>query len=62
MENQQFDITTYVKQMALLLDLQLQDEYVDGVVENFARIKVIAQVVNEFPLPEDVEIAPVFEP
>jgi hypothetical protein len=48
--------------MALLLDLQLRDEYRDGVVANFERIKAIAQVVNEFPLPEDVEAAPTFEP
>lgn len=53
---------SYVEEMALLLDLQLGDEYVDGVVQNFERIKAIAQLVNEFPLPEDVEPAPVFEP
>ncbi|MDJ0617156.1 MAG: DUF4089 domain-containing protein [Calothrix sp. MO_192.B10] len=62
MINKEFDTTTYVKQMASLLDLQLPDEYVDGVVANFDRIRVIAQVVNEFPLPEEVEAAPVFEP
>ena len=62
MTDTQFDTTTYVKQMALLLDLQLPDEYIDGVVENIDRIRVIAQVVNEFPLAEEVEAAPVFEP
>ncbi|WP_088242993.1 DUF4089 domain-containing protein [Calothrix rhizosoleniae] len=62
MTDTQFDTTTYVKQMALLLDLQLPDEYIDGVVENFDRIRVIAQIVNEFPLAEEVEAAPVFEP
>ncbi|MDB9344401.1 DUF4089 domain-containing protein [Nodularia spumigena CS-586/05] len=53
---------SYVEEMALLLGLQLGDEYVDGVVQNFEIIKAIAQLVNEFPLPEDVEPAPVFEP
>lgn len=53
---------SYVEEMALLLGLQLGDEYVDGVVQNFERIKAIAQLVNEFPLPEEVEVAPVFVP
>jgi hypothetical protein len=62
MENQGFDVGEYVKQMALLLDLEMRDEYRDGVVANFERIKAIANLVNSFPLPEDIEVAPVFEP
>ncbi|QSJ17911.1 DUF4089 domain-containing protein [Nostoc sp. UHCC 0702] len=62
MEGLEFEAGEYVDQMALLLDLQLRDEYRDGVVANFERIKAIAQLVNSFPLPEDVEAAPVFEP
>ncbi|RCJ30021.1 hypothetical protein A6770_21245 [Nostoc minutum NIES-26] len=62
MESQEFNVGEYVDQMSLLLDLQLRDEYRDGVVTNFERIKAIAQLVNSFPLPEDVEAAPVFEP
>ena len=62
MTEKQFDAATYVKQMALLLDLQLPDEYHDGVVANFERIRVIAKIVNECPLPEEVEAAPIFEP
>ncbi len=62
MENEQFDVTEYVEQMALLLDLQLRDEYRDGVVANFERIRAIAHMINSFPLPEDVEVAPVFTP
>jgi len=56
------DVGEYVDQMALLLDLELRDEYRDGVVANFERIRANASVVNEFPLAEDVEVAPVFEP
>ena len=52
----------YVDLMALLVGLQLRDEYREGVVENFERIRAIAQVVNEFPLPDNIEAAPVFEP
>lgn len=62
MENKGFDVGEYVDLMALLLDLQLRDEYRDGVVANFERIMAIAQVVNEFSLPEDIEAAPTFEP
>ncbi|MBC1215597.1 DUF4089 domain-containing protein [Trichormus variabilis ARAD] len=52
----------YVEQTALLLDLPIKNEYRDGVVANFERIRAIAQLVNSFPLPEAIEPAPVFEP
>lgn len=58
----EFDVGEYVDLMALLMDLRLRDEYRDGVVANFERIKAIAQVVNSFELPDDVETAPIFEP
>ncbi|BBD66175.1 hypothetical protein NIES4072_01460 [Nostoc commune NIES-4072] len=59
---ERFNVDEYVDLMALLLDLQLRDEYRDGVVANFERISAIANLVNSFPLPEDIEVAPVFEP
>lgn len=62
MESQDFNVVEYVNQMALLLDLQIIDEYQDGVVANFERINAIANLVNSFPLPEDIEVAPIFEP
>ncbi|MCC5608238.1 DUF4089 domain-containing protein [Nostoc sp. CHAB 5834] len=62
MRREEFDVGEYVDQMALLLDLQLRDEYRDSVVENFERIRAIANLVNSFPLAEDIEVAPVFEP
>ncbi len=58
MESQSFNVGEYVDQMALLLDLQLRDEYRDGVVANFERIKTIAYLVNSFPLPEDIDATP----
>ncbi|MGI8503895.1 MAG: DUF4089 domain-containing protein [Hassallia sp.] len=58
----EFDVGEYVDLMGLLMDLRLRDEYRDGVVTNFERIKAIAQVVNSFELPDDVEAAPIFEP
>ncbi|BAU07542.1 hypothetical protein FJSC11DRAFT_2356 [Fischerella thermalis JSC-11] len=62
MDNQGLNVGEYVDLMALLVDLRLRDEYRDGVVANFERIRVIAQLVNSFPLPDDIEVAPVFEP
>ncbi|MBE8992664.1 DUF4089 domain-containing protein [Nostoc sp. LEGE 12450] len=62
MRREGFDVGEYVDLMALLLDLQLRDESRDGVVANFERISAIANIVNSFPLPEDIEVAPVFEP
>jgi Asp-tRNA(Asn)/Glu-tRNA(Gln) amidotransferase C subunit len=62
MEDMSFNVGEYVDQVALLLDLQLRDEYRDGVVANFERIMAIANLVNEFPLTEEIETAPVFEP
>jgi hypothetical protein len=62
MRRKVFDVGEYVDQMALVLDLQLRDEYRDGVVANFERIRAIANLVNSFPLPEDIEVAPAFEP
>ncbi|MCC5601740.1 DUF4089 domain-containing protein [Nostoc favosum] len=62
MRREGFNVGEYVDQMALLLDLEIRDEYRDGVVANFERISAIANLVNSFPLAEDIEVAPVFEP
>ncbi|BAZ29787.1 hypothetical protein NIES4074_22340 [Cylindrospermum sp. NIES-4074] len=62
MEDKAFDAGLYVDQVSLLLDLPIKSEYRDGVVANFERIMAIANLVNSFPLPEDIEAAPVFEP
>ncbi len=62
MDKPVFNTQEYVKQMSVLLDLQIKDEYQNGVVANFERIQVIAELVNSFPLPEEIEIAPVFQP
>ncbi|MBW4678472.1 MAG: DUF4089 domain-containing protein [Desmonostoc geniculatum HA4340-LM1] len=62
MQDRGFDVGEYVKQMGLLLDLEVRDEYFDGVVANFERIKAIANLVNSFPLAEEIEVASIFEP
>lgn len=57
-----FEPDLYVEQMSQILDLQLDPEYYPGVVKNFTTICAIAKLVTDFPLPEDIEAAPVFEP
>ncbi len=56
------DLSTFVDQAALLVGLPIPTEYRQGVIDNFERIAAIAQLVTEFPLPEETEIAPIFEP
>lgn len=62
MPEESLNIAQYVEQTAQLIDLPLAPEYRLNVVENFAKIAAIATLVVEFPLPEDIELAPVFEP
>lgn len=62
MTEKTFDVTEYVDQMASLLDLPIHPEHRPSVIENFARTMAIAQLVTDFPLPDDIEAAPVFEP
>jgi hypothetical protein len=56
------DIEQYVEQMALVLDLSLDPSHKPGVVDNMTRTAAIAQLVLEFSLPPDLEVAPVFQP
>ena len=62
MENNNLQIQEYVHQMSLLLDLPINDEYKNSVIANFEKIKDIAEIVNNFPLPVSIVIAPIFEP
>jgi hypothetical protein len=56
------DIAQLVDVTAALVDLPLQPEHRPGVVANFDRIVTLAQLVMDFPLPPEIEAAPVFEP
>lgn len=55
-------VAAYVDQAAAITGLPIPPEYHASVVENFERIAAIAQLVLDFPLPEETEIAPVFVP
>ena len=56
------NLDDYIEQMSAMLDLPIDPEYRPSVVKNFASICAIATLVTDFPLPEDIEAAPVFEP
>ena len=62
MDEQPINITTYIQQTAQLLNLPLAPEHQPGVVENFSKIAAIAALVTEFPLPDTIAPAPVFQP
>ncbi|MCU0523874.1 MAG: DUF4089 domain-containing protein [Elainella sp. Prado103] len=51
-----------VDRMAKILDIPLDPEHRPGVIANLQRTAAIAQLVMEFPLPETIEIAPIFDP
>ncbi len=57
-----FNSSEYVNQAAAIVGLPIPAEYHASVVDNFERIAAIAQLVLDFPLPEDTEVAPVFDP
>lgn len=62
MINQDFDVNEYVEQMSMLLNMPIKEEYKIGIIANFEKIKSIAEIVNNFTLTEEIEVAPIFEP
>ncbi len=62
MTESQFDPAAYVDAAAALIGLPIPADYHQNVVANFERIHTVAQLFLDFPLPEETEIAPVFEP
>lgn len=55
------EVKVYIEQTAKLLDLPIPKECEQGVIDNFIRMQAIAALVTEFPLPDDIETAPVFQ-
>jgi hypothetical protein len=56
------DLGAYVDEAAKLIDLPIAAEHRPGVIQFVGVIMGAAAAVMEFPLPDDVEGAPVFEP
>ena len=44
------------------MGLHLTPEQREGVIKNLVTTFAVARLVMEFPLPDDVDAAPVFEP
>jgi hypothetical protein len=60
--NENVDVSAFVDSMAKLVEMPIPEEYREGVIANFERIQAIAQLVMNFPLSEEVEAAPTFDP
>lgn len=56
------NIPKYIDQTAELIDLKIAPEYREGVISNLEQIAKLAELVNEFPLTYEIEIAPIFDP
>ena len=62
MNNSELIITKYVEQTSILINLPIPLEYQAGVIKNFQSIQTIAELVNQFSLPEEIESAAIFQP
>ena len=62
MSDQPFDAEAFVDAAAALIGLPIDPAHRPGVVLNMERIAQMAALVMEFPLPDEIEPAPVFRP
>lgn len=62
MAGELIDIEAYVDAAAALVGLPIDPAHRPGIVLNLRRIADLAALVMEFPLPDYIEAAPVFEP
>ena len=60
--NDTFDAEAHCDHMAAVLGLEIRPEWRLSVVDNLKVTRAIAEAVLSFPLGDDVEPAPVFEP
>jgi hypothetical protein len=56
------DYGKHVDAAAAVIGLKIDPAHRPGVLANFERIAQLAALVAEFPLDEDIELAPVFQP
>ncbi len=55
-------VAAYADATAVVLDIALAAEYRPGVVSNLERLLLMGAEIMSFPLPENTELAPVFQP
>lgn len=60
MTNQQIELEA--SQAAALVGLEIPGEYLSGVAAQFRTLRDRAELVMSFPLPDEIEPAPVFQP
>ncbi len=60
MTDHPFDADAYVDAAAALIGLPIAREHRAGVVVNLERLAAMARLVMDFPLPDEVDPAPVF--
>jgi hypothetical protein len=60
--NPPFDPSTYVDQMSAVLGLSIDPAHRPGVVASVATLAQVADLVMSFPLPDDIEAGPTFDP
>ena len=60
MSQQQADMAAVVEAQALAIGLPLDPAHLPGTIQNFSLIAMMAQAVMSFPMPPEVEPAPVF--
>ncbi|MCW6036122.1 DUF4089 domain-containing protein [Spirulina subsalsa FACHB-351] len=56
------NLREYVQQVSSLMNLTIAPEYWPGIIQNLEQMAELAPLVTEFPLPEEIESVPVFEP
>ena len=67
MKTVQYTLTTdevgaYADTASKVLDLKIPEAYRAGVVANLERLFQLGELAMNFPLPDDIEVAPVFQP
>lgn len=56
------DTEKYVRLTAAAVGLPIAEEHMQGTVANFERSAALAKILLDFPLPLDVQPAPIYEP
>lgn len=62
MTDKSFDAEAFMDAAAAALALPIAAEHRAGVVLNLERLAAMSRLVREFPLADDIEAAPVFQP
>jgi Protein of unknown function (DUF4089) len=62
MASEPFDAGAYVDAAAALVGLPIDPAHRPGIAANIERIAQMAALVMEFPLPDDTEPAPIYQP